>query len=554
MSAGTLVRRPRPGRAVPLPQLPTPPAAAPAPRAGTTAEPAPRRSARDLLTADRVTAAVTFAVALAVGLWNVTDATAFQDDEGTYAAQAAAAASGGFGPYTYWYDHPPLGWFQLAALAAIPRALGIGDGSELALMRAVAGLLLAVTALLVLLVLRRLAAPRTIALVAVALLLTSPLALTLGRQVFLDNVATPWLLLAVWLALSPRRALWAHAGAGAALGVAVLTKLTSLALGPAVLVALLAGGRWRGRSFSLTAFLTAASLVVTVFPLMALLRTELLAGDGHVSLQEGLEFQLADRSTSGSFWDGATDRHALVIGWVGQSPLLVVAGVLGAIACLTAARTRWLPVALACLALPMIAMTGYLPGMYVVGTLPFLAIAAGAGAARVWGALTSPVRARVTAGRGWRIATAGVAVATIAALGAAVAPSWRAEVRPLATARANDDFREAVAWVETHVPASDDVVVPFSAWSAVQEQGRGGPWNVIALEKVDRDSAFEAAHPDGWRSVEWILEGPTTRPNIDNLALADVGSALESSEVVATFGAWSVHRVTPSALERQVRS
>lgn len=38
------------------------------------------------------------------------------DDEGTYVAQAFAVSQWGeLAHYTYWYDHPPGGWLQLAA-------------------------------------------------------------------------------------------------------------------------------------------------------------------------------------------------------------------------------------------------------------------------------------------------------------------------------------------------------------------------------------------------------------------------------------------------------
>lgn len=534
MSAGTAAVAPTTSR---------PPLTPPETAAATTAR-TPHRLA-GLVTNDRLLATAVFAGSLTVGLWNVTDGVAFQDDEGTYAAQAAAASRGELGPYTYWYDHPPFGWFQIAALAAVPRALGVGDGSELGLVRPVAGLLFAVTATLVLLVLRRLSVAPVIAVVATGLFVASPLALTLGRQVFLDNVATPWALLAMWLALSPRRALWSHVGAGAAFGVALLTKLTAAVLGPALLVALLAGGRWRNRQFSVTGLLTAGALVFAAFPLMALLRSELFAGPDRVSLQQGLEFQLGTRATSGSFWDTGSDRHALVVGWFEQSQVLMVAGVLGALICCAVARTRWLPVALVCFAIPLVVTQGYLPGMYVVGALPFLAVAAGAGAGHVWSLVRGRLAPLAPAGR--RAVTSVIAVAAVGAVGVAAAPEWRERSLPLATAQENQDWRDAVAWIEDNVPATDDVVVPYSAWSEVQGQGRGGPWNVVALEKVDLDSQFAVRHPDGWRSLEWIIEGPTTEPNITNLGLTDMAQALDSSRVVASFGAWNVRAIDPGS-------
>ena len=53
---------------------------------------------------------------------------AFFDDEGTYVAQAWAVTHlGELAPYTYWYDHPPLGWLLMAAWSLLPQPLGGGE-------------------------------------------------------------------------------------------------------------------------------------------------------------------------------------------------------------------------------------------------------------------------------------------------------------------------------------------------------------------------------------------------------------------------------------------
>ena len=52
------------------------------------------------------------------------------DDEGTYAAQAWSIANlGELTHYTYWYDHPPLGWIQIAAWAGLTDAWDRSVGS-----------------------------------------------------------------------------------------------------------------------------------------------------------------------------------------------------------------------------------------------------------------------------------------------------------------------------------------------------------------------------------------------------------------------------------------
>ncbi|MEV9285909.1 hypothetical protein AB0148_26875, partial [Klebsiella pneumoniae] len=55
------------------------------------------------------------------------------DDEGTYTAQAYAILNfGEIAHYTYWYDHPPLGWIQIAGYAAATGAFARWDVAVLA--------------------------------------------------------------------------------------------------------------------------------------------------------------------------------------------------------------------------------------------------------------------------------------------------------------------------------------------------------------------------------------------------------------------------------------
>src|SRR5512145_868577 len=75
-------------------------------------------------------AALTFMAAV-LSLCNLDGAPSYQDYEGTYTAQAFAVHSGSLAPYTYWYDHPPLGWIQIAALNWLPDLLNLGDGTSI---------------------------------------------------------------------------------------------------------------------------------------------------------------------------------------------------------------------------------------------------------------------------------------------------------------------------------------------------------------------------------------------------------------------------------------
>ena len=73
--------------------------------------------------------AVVTAAVLLVQAWNIAGYPRVFDDEGTYLAQAWAIDHGvGMTPYTYWFDHPPLGWMQVALLAWIPEMIWHSPG------------------------------------------------------------------------------------------------------------------------------------------------------------------------------------------------------------------------------------------------------------------------------------------------------------------------------------------------------------------------------------------------------------------------------------------
>src|SRR4051794_22268295 len=136
------------------------------------------------------------------------------DDEGTYVAQAwAVQVHHRLAHYTYWYDHPPLGWIQIAAWTWLTGAFhraehAVMAGRELMVIATLAA------AGLTYLVGRRMGMRRAWAAAAVVLFAFSPLAVANHRAVLLDNLGVVWMLAAFALALSPRRSLWAAAGSG----------------------------------------------------------------------------------------------------------------------------------------------------------------------------------------------------------------------------------------------------------------------------------------------------------------------------------------------------
>ncbi|TLM74553.1 glycosyltransferase family 39 protein [Pseudarthrobacter sp. NamB4] len=519
------------------------------------------------LSPDQRTSLLIATAAAVLSGWNLLNAPEYQDDEGTYTAQALAVLEGKMAPYTYWYDHPPVAWVQLAALSWIPLLLGQGDQTYVGQMRYVVAVFFVASTVLVYLLARRLELQRVFAVLAAGLFCLSPLSLVLGRQVFIDNVGLPWLLLAFYLMLSPRLKLWHHIGAGACFALAVLSKETLAIFGPALLVALLHRPYWKTRFFSLVGFLSVGGLILAFFPLLAVLRNELFAGPGHVSLQDALTYQFVSRPGSGSLFDPDSSRQELVMGWMYYDKYVVIAGMVAALVCLLRREARWITSALCLFSAPVVIGQGYMPAMYVIAAIPFLVLAMAVAADLTWRCVALLFPAVPYPGRhsggvrlvglGTRMAALGLTCgAMLAVITVLLLPQWIAMNRTLLQTNSNRDWQHALEWSKKNLPRDDTALVPYSMWQDLNADGRHDPWKVIALEKMDLDSEFETHHPDGWRAIDWIIEGPPTARNIENLQLHSAGQALRNSRIVVSFGQWHVREVIeePPAVWPQAES
>lgn len=489
---------------------------------------------------DRIALAALAVAAAVLSLWNLDGAPSYQDDEGTYTSQAFAVHSGTLAPYTYWYDHPPLGWIQIAALNWLPNLLGLGDGTTIGATRYVISVYFVASALLLYMVARRLSMRIPFAALTTVLFILSPLSLVLGRQIYLDNIGVPWLLLAFYLALSSRDALWHHVGAGICFAIAVLSKETLSIFGPALLFALMYRPKWSNRLFSVVGFLTAGGLLLAFYPLSALLRNELLSGPDHVSLQDALAYQLLNRSGSGTIFEAGSSREELLSGWLYFDKYLIAAGLVAAAVCLLRPRSRILFIAIASFATPIVLGQGYLPAMYIIGVIPFLALACGSAVDIAWSGVER--LARRAPGMIRPLQAAFVAMLSASLLLMSV-PQWFEQDRTLLTAQTNSNWRSAMTWVQDNVSRSDVVLAPYSMWHDLNSSGWNNAWTMIATEKPDLDKQFDVERPGGWREIRWIIVGPSVTANIDSLGLSRVKTALQNSEEVQTFGEWSVHRV-----------
>ncbi|GAB2932711.1 hypothetical protein GCM10027047_31330 [Rhodococcus aerolatus] len=462
------------------------------------------------------------------------------DDEGTYVAQARSIVTEGrLAPYTYWYDHPPLGWVLLAGWLAGPATLWsapnlIGSGRQLMLVLDV------VSVVLVVLLARRIGTPRLFAAAAGLLFGLSPLALTYHRMVLLDNIAVPLLLASFLLALSPGRRLSAALASGVLAASAVLVKETLLLMVPFVLWAL-----WRSfpgptRKMCLTVFGLGLALPTLVYPLFALTKGELLPGPDHVSLWEGVYFQLAGRQGSGSVLDPTTDAHAVVSGWLSIDPWLLVAAAALVLPALLLRRAR--PVAAALLlTLLFVLRPGYLPVPYVVAVVPLAALVVTAVPGAVVTGLLARVRRTPPGAVGALTHAVVPGLVLLAVLGGVVAgvraaaPDWYYRDVSLMDTSFDRPYLDSTAWIEAKVPRGATLLVDNVTWTSLVEAGYPED-DLIWFTKPDADSAVDVRVPD-YRAIDYVVASDIMRTSRQNGGT--VQDALRNATPVASWGAGS---------------
>ncbi|MCU1632376.1 MAG: hypothetical protein JWM61_1028, partial [Micrococcaceae bacterium] len=282
----------------------------------------------------------------------------------------------------------------------------------------------------------------------------------------------------------------------------------------------------------------------------ALLRNELLAGPDHVSLQEALTFQFLERSGSGTIFETGSSRAELLTGWLYFDKYLITAGLIAALVCLFRRNSRAITLAVALFALPIVLGQGYLPAMYIIAVIPFLALAVGVGVDIAWSGteklwrhhagLKNPLRGSFVVALGGSLVLMSM-------------PQWFEQDRELLTAETNTDWKNTMTWVQDNVSREDVVLAPYSMWHDLNSSGWDDPWSMIAVEKPDLDAQFDQIHPGSWRDVDYIVVGPTVLANIENLGLTRTGKVLENSVPVKTFGEWSINKMTVPLEELAVR-
>ncbi|WP_234383481.1 ArnT family glycosyltransferase [Streptomyces dysideae] len=459
-------------------------------------------------------------VAVLTGLvthgWHLFQYPLYLTDEGIYMQRAwSLVRQNRLSPYTYDYDHAPGGWIQLAGFAfPLPNQFET-FGNAVNTGRLLMLIVHLLSVVLLFEIVRRLSGSVLAASVAAFFYNVSPLAVYFQRQVLLDNLMTFWVLLSLYLLLGREMRIRQALGAGAALGIALITKENALFFVPALVYLL--HRRVRGstqRRFATSLWPFAVAIPVGAYLLYAVLKNELLPSGldfdlnnppaDHVSLLYTLWWQV-NRSQGSLLGEGSF----LYTSWIEKDGLFLLLGLLAMSACLYwGFRDRQRNLALLVVGTLSVAYTFYLMrgsvllDFYVAPVIPLFAMSIGMVTDRLLRRLGPLLR-----------------IALPAAVGAVVllapATDYLLTVNTEGRVALADQYHpklnltrlqeQQVDWIRENVPSDARIIMDDDLWSELHDVPPFYPfahshWNAAADPDV-RDKLFGK----NWKNVDYIV-------------------------------------------------
>lgn len=495
----------------------------------------------------------------------------YENDEGTYMSQAwSVVTEGKLAPYTYWYDHAPFGWIQIALWTMLTGGISsfgptVDSGRVLMLAMQIG------STLMLYVIARRLSESVLVASIVALTFCLSAWGIYYHRRVLLDNICTFWMLCSLLLLLTPRLTLKHVWLSGLALGASVLSKEITIFVIPAMGYLLYHRAHRAQRHFAATTWFAIVLAFISLYALMAILKGELLPpGHGlfespqaHTSLLGSLQYQAARGKDSGLL-SGTSGFWTLMRHWSSSDPLLVVGGTVATLLCVALLpwrRTVGIMGLINLSLLAFLARGGEVLGFYLIPLLPLLALNVGLILGLcMQGASQAAARIARRPSRGERRAWLGSHAGLIAGLlvGAAclagTAETYRSPELSFAsnptelwTSQQANAQVQAMQWVKKHIAPNKCIIVDDYLWTdmAGGENGLPAYSCVQWYWKVDLDPAIAGpVFHHRWQSVDYVIAtGQMTHDlNIEPATLAIAYQAMQHSVVVRHFdtGGWPV--------------
>ena len=484
--------------------------------------------------AEAIVVVVGLIIAFAAHAFNLFNYPQYGLDEGTYMSSAWAILHGKIWPYAYGYGHPPLAWIQIAAWVQLTGGLftfgnAVNTGRVLMLFYATG------SALLVYLIFRRLHGSRTGALLAMVIFSLSPLCITYQRQVLLDNVATFWLLLSLYLLVVGESRLFFIVLSAISFGAALLSKEVLLLFFPAMIYAVWLHSTSFQRKFALVAFTYGVIAMGSSFVLMATLKGELLP-TGILPWDHHPHLNLFS-TYIGQLQRGQNQGDVVVAWniWAQQDYLLIICSVAAMLFNLVAGwwNRKLLLLALISISFSLLFLrNGVTFPFYIIPLLPFNAI-------NIAAAITIMTK---WIGKITRIELVQVALIFLFITGTVTYDAQHSST--IFTTNLTSPQVKALAWIRNNVPHSDVIVINSYLFTDLHEEGGAGVgdgtiypyahvyWNV-AYDPEIHDTLLQ----NDWNRIDYIVTDSPMLRDIEHLHgnMELVNKALQHASLVAEF-------------------
>jgi uncharacterized membrane protein YhaH (DUF805 family) len=430
-------------------------------------------------------------------------------DEGTYMMYSWAVTHGNLTNYPYGYGHPPLAWILIALWEKLTGGFAtfgtaINSGRVLVLFVAVG------SALLVYQIARKLGAGLSACLLGLAIFSFSPLSITFQREVLLDNFATFWFLLSLYLVVASKSRLFYTVSAAICFGISLLSKEVMIVFIPVMIYVVWLHTTRFQRTFALIAFIYIVIAFGFTFILMAALKGELFPYNWHLPWDQHPHLSLIDTYISQSQRDQS--QGSFIISWdawVKGDPLLMVLGIAAPAFNLITGWWDRKRLFLALLALSfwaLLARGGVDFAFYIIPLIPLIALNA-----------VFALKALIDwIGRFARFELVGIVLILVAFVGLinfdiqhSLQPNNLFAQRPALVET------EVLTWIRTQVPRRAMLVINSNLYADLHEQEGDGVgdgatyphaevyWNV-ALDPALHDTLLRG----DWDRIDYIIADP----------------------------------------------
>jgi endo-1,4-beta-D-glucanase Y/4-amino-4-deoxy-L-arabinose transferase-like glycosyltransferase len=238
-----------------------------------------------------------------------------EDDEGVYMSQAWAITHlNKLAPYTYWYDHAPLGWMILGLISILMGGYNT-FGDSISTGRVIMLMMHIFSSIIIIFTTKKMTNNVWAGYLAAIVFSLLPLISYFQRRVLLDNILVFFLSLSFYAVIDKKITIRKSIYSGLLLGIAFLCKESAIFFVPGIIYIVYRGLSKDQKFLGIVSWLGFFISTVALYIVLAVTKTELFPSNDKVSLIGTLEFQ-ASRGSGLKFWMENSEIRQNMSSWL----------------------------------------------------------------------------------------------------------------------------------------------------------------------------------------------------------------------------------------------